>query len=211
VAEELINAIAEMQEDEALRLVRLALEQGEDAGRILAACQAAVGIVGDRFESGEYYLPELIMSGQTLRKISEILKPKLMDGSPASAAGAAGKIVLGTVRGDIHDIGKDIVAFVLQVNGYEVIDLGVDVPEERFVEVVREVRPHVLALSGLLTVAYDTMKSTVEALEQAGLREGLKIMVGGGVIDQTVKESTGADGYGRDAAAAVRLAKEWIC
>jgi methanogenic corrinoid protein MtbC1 len=117
--------------------------------------------------------------------------------------------VIGTVAGDIHDIGKDIVIFMLDVNNFEVIDLGVDVPAEKFVEVVRERRPQVVGLSGFLTMAFDQMKVTVEALQAAGLRDSVKVMIGGAIMDDEVSRYVGADAYGADAPAAVRLATGW--
>ncbi|MBI4329709.1 MAG: cobalamin B12-binding domain-containing protein [Chloroflexi bacterium] len=207
----LVNALVNMQEDEALRIVKEAIDKGADPHGILDACQEAMKIIGDKYEKQEYFLPELVMSGEMLKSISEIVKPKLVAGGKEGGGGARrGKIVLGTVRGDIHDLGKDIVGFMLDVNGFEVHDLGVDVPEDRFVQEVGKVKPQVVALSGFLTLAYDTMKSTVEALEKAGLRKGVKVMIGGGQINEMVKDYAKADGYGSDAMAAVRMAREWI-
>jgi methanogenic corrinoid protein MtbC1 len=143
-----------------------------------------------------------------LRKIGEILKPRLA--AQTDTTKKLGIVVLGTVRGDIHDIGKDIVGFMLEVNGFEVHDLGIDQPEERFVNAVKEYKPQVLALSGFLSVAFDTMKSTIEQVEAAGLREGLKVIIGGGQMDDTVRKYTGADAYGDDAMAAVAFAKETV-
>ena len=204
---ELIEAIANMREDEALRLVEEALERGEDPVQVLAQCQEALAIVGQRFERGEYFLPELIMSGVMMEKIAELLKPKM---ATEGEKKQLGKVVIGTVKGDIHDIGKDIVAFMLEVNGFEVRDLGVDVPEGRFVEAVKEFKPQVVALSGFLTLAYDSMKATVEALKEAGLRDSVKVMIGGGQINEMVVEYSGADAYGKDAMAGVNLAKKWV-
>ena len=118
-------------------------------------------------------------------------------------------MLVGTVKGDIHDIGKDIVVFMLDVNGFEVQDLGIDVPVETFVEKIRTRQPPVVALSGFLTLSYDAMKETVQAIKAAGLRDGVKIMVGGGTVDQQVCEYAGADAFGLDAMAAVSLAKQW--
>ncbi len=208
--EALVSAIADIQEDAVLTLVNEAIEGKRDAGAILAECQQGVKVVGDRFESGDYYLPELIMAGEILKKVSDVLRPRLQEVKVASKAGTRGRIVLGTVRGDLHDIGKNIVAFVLEGNGFEVTDLGVDVPEDEFVEAVKRVKPQVVALSGLLTLAFDSMRSTVEALERAGLRNDIKIMIGGAVVDEMVRKSCGADGYGSNVGAAVRLASEWV-
>jgi methanogenic corrinoid protein MtbC1 len=164
--------------------------------------------VGERYQEGTYFLPELIMSGEVLKKIGEILKPHLA--AKQDETKKLGKVVLGTVRGDIHDIGKDIVGFMLEVNGFEVIDLGIDQPEAKFVEAVKEHKPQVLALSGFLSVAFDSMKSTIEEVEAAGLRTDLKVIIGGGQMDETVRKYTGADAYGDDAMAAVAFAKETV-
>jgi 5-methyltetrahydrofolate--homocysteine methyltransferase len=210
MGEELVKAISEIKEDEAVRLVREALEKGEDPYDILNDCQTAMNLVGERYESGEYYLPELIMSGEVLQTISDIVKPIIQSkNADGGEVAKKGKVVLGTVKGDIHDIGKDIVGFMLDVNGFEVHDLGVDVPEAKFVEAVKEFKPEVVALSGFLTLAYDSMKSTVAALEAAGLKDGVKIMIGGGQMNDMVKDHVSADAFGMDAVAAVRLAKEW--
>lgn len=208
---QIVTAISEIKEDEALRLVQEAINRGEDPAGILESCQEAMHIVGDCYEKAEYFLPELIMSGEILKKISDIVKPKLSDRTVAQGGGKLlGKVVLGTVRGDIHDIGKDIVGFMLDANGFEVTNLGVDVPEDQFVKAVREVKPQIVALSGFLSLAYASMKSTVEALNKAGLRDKVKIMIGGGQINEMVREYVAADGYGISAIAAVRMAKEWI-
>jgi methanogenic corrinoid protein MtbC1 len=209
MSEDLVKAMSEIREDDAIRLVNEAIEKGVDPLSILEDCQEAMNIVGERYEKGEYYLPELMMSGEILQTISDIVKP-VMQGGNSGESSKKGRIVLGTVAGDIHDIGKDIVGFMLDVNGFEVFDLGVDVPKEKFVEKVKEVKPQVVALSGFLTVAYDAMKSTVEALKKAGLRDGLKVMIGGGQMTEMVKEYVTADAFGLDAVAAVRLAKQWI-
>ena len=147
------------------------------------------------------------MSGEILRQITEILEPKLKAGPKAESLG---KIVLGTVFGDIHDIGKDIVRFMLETNGFEVYDLGVDVPKGKFVEKIKEVNPEIIALSGFLTLAYDSMKETIEEIKKAGLREKAKIMIGGGQMDERIRKYVGADAYGEDAVEAVVLAKKWV-
>jgi trimethylamine corrinoid protein len=211
MGEALIKAISELEEDEALRLVKTALDLGENPSSILSDCQVAMKTVGDRFEKGEYYLPELIMSGHVLEKISEVIKPRLDAQSSGKVVNhKKGKVVLGTVRGDVHNIGKDIVKFLLDVNGFEVLDLGVDVPEERFVQAIREDKPQVIGLSGLLTSAYDSMLSTVKAIDEAKLRDKVRIMIGGGQMDQAIADHVGADAYGKDAMSAVTLAEGWI-
>jgi len=205
---ELVKAMSDMKEAEALGIVDDLLAKGEDPQKILDLSSEAMKVVGERYQEGTYFLPELIMSGEMLRKIGDILKPKLAEKTDQQKK--LGVVVLGTVRGDIHDIGKDIVGFMLEVNGFEVIDLGIDQPEEAFVEAVKTAKPQVLALSGFLSVAFDSMKSTIEQVEAAGLREGLKVIIGGGQMDDTVRKYTGADAYGDDAMAAVAFAKETV-
>ncbi len=205
---ELVEAMANMKETDALRIVDEMLEKGEDPAHILDLSSEAMQVVGERYQEGSYFLPELIMSGEMLRKIGEILKPRLA--AKQDQTKKLGTVVLGTVRGDIHDIGKDIVGFMLEVNGFNVIDLGIDQPEEAFVQAVKDNSPQVLALSGFLSVAFDSMKSTIEQVEAAGLRQGMKVIIGGGQMDDTVRKYTGADAYGDDAMAAVAFAKEAV-
>ncbi len=206
--EKLINAIAGNKEKKALKLVEDMLAQGEDPQTVLDASREAMVIVGQRFEDETYFLPELIFAGETLRKIAEIVKPRLQKATTETEP--LGKIVLGTVKGDIHDIGKDIVAFMLDVNNFEVHDLGIDVPAEEFVARIKNTKPEIVALSGFLTLAYDSMRDTVNAIREAGVRDDVKIMIGGGQMDDKVSTYVGADAYGADATVAVRLAKEWI-
>jgi trimethylamine corrinoid protein len=208
MSQKLIDAIADMREEEALKLVREMVEGGSDPMVILEAVRQAMDIVGQRYEKGDYFLPELVLAGEMMNQITDLVKSKVA-ASPQQVK-RHGKVVIGTVEGDIHDIGKDIVAFMLDVNGFEILDLGVDVPPAKFAEAVRDFQPQVVALSGFLTLAFDTMKGTVEAIKQAGLRDKVKIMIGGGQIDEEVKNHTGADAYGKDAVAAVKLVKGWI-
>ncbi len=206
MSETLINAIAEMEDEEAVRLTKTLLAQGTDPVEILSDCRAAMEIVGKRFETGEYFISELILAGEILKSISAEVKPLIkQDG----AAAKAGKVLIGTVKGDIHDIAKDIVVFMLDVNGFAVKDLGIDVPVETFVMAVKDWQPDIVALSGFLTLAYTSMKETVEAIEAAGLRGKVKIMVGGGTVDAQVCTYAKADGWGTDAMTAVSLAKQW--
>lgn len=205
MSQELIDAITEMREDEALKITNQMLEAGAEPIEVLDACSRAMEIIGERFEDGDCFIPELILAGEMLAQISETLKPHLKE---QATQRKYGKVVIGTVEGDIHDIAKDIVAFMLDVNGFEVTDLGVDVPPAKFVEAVNETGAKVVALSGFLTLAYDPMKATVEALNEAGLND-IKVMIGGGQIDAQIREFTGADGYGKDAMTGVKMAKEW--
>jgi 5-methyltetrahydrofolate--homocysteine methyltransferase len=204
----LIEAITEMREEEAVRTAREMLDKGASPLELLNDCREAMAIVGKRFEAGEYFVPELILAGEMLRQISDVIKPKLAESAEASKK--RGKVVIGTVQGDIHDIGKNIVSFMLDVNGFDVKDLGVDVPVQKFVEAVKEFQPEVVGLSGFLTLAYDPMKNTVQALKDAGLRDKVKVMIGGGQMDEKIRQYAGADAYGKDAMAAVALAKSWV-
>ncbi len=203
----LINLMADMQEEEALALVRELMGKGVNPLEVLDAARAAMEVVGQRFERSEYFIPDLMMAGEILREISDMVKPLLEQGQGTTKKG---RVLIGTVAGDIHDIGKDIVTFMLDVNGYDVLDIGIDVPVPIFVEKIREFKPQVVGLSGFLTLAFDSMKKTVEALEEAGLRKDLKIMIGGGQMDDEVCRYAGADAFGRDAVAAVTLCRQWI-
>ncbi len=203
----LIRLIADLKENEALAMVKQKLSESVDPLSLLDDARKAMEIVGKRFESGDYFLPDLIMAGAIIEEISKIVKPHLVKERTETKKG---KVIIGTVAGDIHDIGKDIVVFMLDVNGYDVVDLGIDVPIDTFVSKVKELNPQVVGLSGFLTLAFDAMKKTVEAIEAAGLRKGIKIMIGGGQIDEEVRKYTKADAYGKDAIAAVQLTRQWI-
>ncbi|OGO35887.1 MAG: methionine synthase [Chloroflexi bacterium RBG_16_57_8] len=204
---ELTKAIADLEEKEALKIAKQWLDEGKDPNSILDESRKGMETVGQRFADGTYFLPELIYSGEILKGVSEIVKPKMKEEVKTARRG---KVIIGTVAGDIHDIGKDIVVFMLDVNGFEVIDLGVDVPADKFVDAIKNSDAPVVGLSGFLTLAFDSMKQAVEAIKKAGLRDKVKIMIGGGQIDEEIKKYTGADAYGRDAMAGVALAKDWI-
>jgi 5-methyltetrahydrofolate--homocysteine methyltransferase len=204
---DLVELMADLKEQETLTLARESLDAGVDPVKILEDAKSAMEIVGKRFESREYFIPDLIMAGEILKGVSEIVKPRLKEGNKGTKQG---KVLIGTVAGDIHDIGKDMVTFMLDVRGFDVLDLGIDVPVELFVEKTREFEPQVVGLSGFLTLAFGSMKKTVDALEQAGLRENLRIIIGGGQIDEEVRKCVRADAYGKDAIAAVSLCKQWI-
>lgn len=202
-----VNLLADLKEDEVLKLTKERLDGGEEPMNILDDSREGMAIVGKRFADGEYFLPELVFSGELLKLITEMVKPHL---SGAIDAKKIGKVVIGTVAGDIHDIGLNIVDFMLDVNGFDVTNLGVDVSIEKFVQTMKDTKAPVLGLSGFLTPAFDAMKDTVEALEKAGMRKDIKIMIGGGQMDDEVKKYAKADAYGKDAMAAVALAKQWF-
>jgi methanogenic corrinoid protein MtbC1 len=205
--EKLIGAFTGLEEEEALRFANMMLDSGVDPMEIVGACKDALEIIGKRFECGEAFLPELMMAGEMMDAISAVVKPRLQGQAEAASLG---KVILGTVAGDVHDIGKNIVVFLLDAQDIEVIDLGVDVPPARFVEKIRETGAKVVALSGLLTLAFDSMKATVDAIAEAGLRDQVKIMVGGAPVNEQVRSYAGADAWGRDAVHGVSLAKEWL-
>jgi methanogenic corrinoid protein MtbC1 len=207
MSEELINAITEMREEDALKITTQLLESGTQPLDVLEACRKALDVVGQRFEEGSYFLPELMLAGEMMNQISEIIKPRLAEMPDRERHG---KVLIGTVEGDIHDIGKNIVSFMLDVNGFEILDLGVDVPPQKFVDAIQSFQPQVVALSGFLTLSFDAMKNTVAAIESAGFREKVKIMIGGGQINDEVREYAGADAYGKDAMAGVSFAKNWV-
>ena len=207
MGDELINLIADLKEKETLAMVKEKMSQGADPFSLLDDTRKAMEIVGKRFESGDYFLPDLIMAGAIIGEISKMIKPHIQKERTETKKG---KVIIGTVAGDIHDIGKDIVVFMLDVNGYDVVDLGIDVPVDTFVSKIKEVNSPVVGLSGFLTLAFDSMKKTVEAIEKAGLRQGVKIMIGGGQIDEEVRKYVKADAYGKDAVAAVTLCRQWI-
>ena len=203
---DLVALISELKKKEAIEVTERRLKAGEDPLKILDDGRKAMQIVGARFSEGTYFIPDLVYSGKILGEIAEIIKPVLSQ-SPESKKLA--KIVIGTVAGDLHDLGKDLVTFMLDINGFEVYDLGIDVQPQTFVEKIKEVQPEVIGLSGFLTSVYQAMKDTVDAIAEAGLRDQVKIMIGGGVMDDEVKRFSGADAYGRDAMAAVNLARKW--
>ena len=207
MAQDLITALADLKEKEALEIAQRRLKAGEDPLKILNDARRAMEIVGERFQKSEYFIPELVYSGEILKEITDMVKPKI---TKSTEVKRLGKLVLGTVAGDIHDIGKDIVAFMLDISGFEVYDLGVDVPPQKFVDKIKETNATIVGLSGFLTLAFDSMKETIEAIKAAGLRDKVKIMVGGGLIDEQIRKYTGADAYGRDAAAAVAIARKWV-
>lgn len=200
------EAVIEMREEEALAFAQEFLASNGDPLELLEACRQAMEEVGRRFENQQYFIPELMLGGEILRQVSELVKPVLAQEAPRERLGV---VILGTVEGDIHDIGKDIVAFMLDINGFEVVDLGVDVPPVRFIEALEAHNAHMLALSGFLTLAFDPMKFTIAALTEAGMHDRVRVMIGGGPINEQVQTYTGADAWGADASAAVRLAREW--
>lgn len=206
MTEDLATALADLQEEAALRIVRERLTGGDDPLHILTDARRGMETVGQRFARCEYFLPDLVYSGEILKQIGEIVRPRI---TRTVDTRGLGKVVIGTVAGDIHDIGKDIVAFMLDVNGFQVFDLGVDVPAQKFVEKIVETGAAIVGMSGLLTLAFDSMKATVDAIAAAGLRDRVRIMIGGPQVDEQVRKYAGADAYGQDAMSGVALARQW--
>ena len=203
MSDDLTTAISDLEEEKAVRLAKEHLDAGYDPMAVLASCQEGMMEVGKRFESGEYFISDLMLAGEIFKTATAPLQARIT----AGGGGRKGKVVLGTVKGDIHNIGKDIVVGLLKAAGYEVTDLGIDVPAEKFVEAVKETGARIVGLSGLLTIAYDSMKATIDALNGAGLN--VKVMIGGGPMTAAVQQYTGADAWGTNAQAAVTLANQW--
>lgn len=206
MANDLINLMADLKEQEALAIVRRRLDDGQDPFSILDDSRKAMEIVGKRFAENEYFIPDLIYSGEIAKEVAELVKPKI---AKAREIKRLGKVIIGTVSGDIHDIGKSIVSLMLDVTGFEVYDIGVDQAPQSFIDKIKETGSGIVGLSGFLTFAFDSMKETVEAIKAAGLRDRVKIMIGGGQMNDDIRDYTGADAYGADAMAGVALAKKW--
>ncbi|WP_019225550.1 cobalamin-dependent protein [Dehalobacter sp. E1] len=202
----LIQMTADLEDEKVILEVRRQLDAGIDPVEIFGACQEGMVEIGKRFQKGEYFVSDLMMAGAIFMSVNEIVTPflKVLGSSNAE------KVVIGTVQGDIHNIGKDLVVAMLKAGNFDVVDVGVDVTPEAFVQALQDSGAKVLGLSCLLTTAYDSVKATVAAVEAAGLRDKVKIMIGGGPVDQGVVEFTGADAFGKDAQDAVRVCKELI-
>ena len=185
-------------------LVQNALNTGIPANEILQkGLIVGMDIVGEKMENGDMFIPEVLMAAQAMGFSVEILKPLLAEGETSSA----GKVLIGTVKGDLHDIGKNLVIMMMESAGFEVIDLGVDVEPEKFVEAIKENKPNIVGLSALLTTTMPMMKKSVDCIAKAGLRDTLKILVGGAPVNQAFADEIGADGYAPDAGAACKMAK----
>ena len=189
------------------KLIQEALNAKIPPAKILSdGLVAGMDIVGDKFRRDELFMPEVLISAKAMQAGMNILRPKLIE----AGVKLAGKIVVGTVKGDLHDIGKNLVGMLMEGAGFQVIDLGIDVPTEKFVEAVKSQKPNVLGLSALLTTTMPKMKEVVESLVEAGIRKSLKVMVGGAPVTEKFAKDIGADGYAPDAASAVEKARELI-
>lgn len=206
---ELTEAVVEMREEAALEKTKRMLEEGVDPQAVIEAYRRALEEVGKRFEKEVYFIPELILSGHMMSTALELVKPHLGDRGVQSGS-KLGKVLIATVAGDIHDIGKNMVSMLMDINGFEVRDLGVDVPTEKIVSEAKEFGADVVGLSGLLTLAFDPMKEVVEGLAAAGLKEKVKVIIGGGQMDEQVCSYVGADAFVTDAVSGINICKSWV-
>ncbi|MDI9642821.1 MAG: corrinoid protein [Archaeoglobaceae archaeon] len=203
LGDEFVRALADLDEQKVIEIAKKRIESKEDPFKILEDIRKATEIIGKRFEEGRYFVSDLIMAGEILKQVMELLKPLLGD----KKAESRGKVVIGSVEGDVHDIGKNIVIALLEAEGFEVVDLGVDQPPQAFVDAIKQYNPQIVGLSGLLTEAIESMKRTIDAIKEAGLRDRVKIIVGGGRTSEEVKNYTQADEWADDAAVGVKKIK----
>ncbi|MEM0002167.1 MAG: cobalamin-dependent protein [Desulfurococcaceae archaeon] len=205
---ELVNAIVELDERKSYEIAKRILEETRDPRVVLEAIREAAEIIGEKYEKGEFFVADLILAGEIMKTVSDLARQKLKE--LGEARKVIGKLVIGTVEGDVHDIGKNIVISMAEAVGFEVIDLGVDVPPSKFVEAIKQYQPDIVGMSGLLTVAIDSMKRTVDEITKAGLRKDVKIIIGGGRVDQYACEYVGADAWTTDAAEGIRIMLKWM-
>lgn len=197
------DAIIDLDETSALELAKTLIQNGVDPVEILEKCRQGMSIVGEKFEKGSFFLSEMIMASEIFNQVMEVIRPQLKQTSTRKI----GKIVIGTVEGDVHDIGKNIVIALLEAEGFEVIDLGVDVPASKFIKAIKEHEPDIVGMSSLLTVALETTKKTIDAITEADLRDKVKIIIGGGRIDSHATEYIKPDASTDNAAFGVKLCK----
>lgn len=203
------QAVGDLEEEQVNKIISDFVASNpseEEAQKVVAACQSGMTIVGDRFEQGEYFVGDLIFAGELLTGAIDLLKPVLGSGKSAKV----GTMVLGTAHGDLHDIGKNIFKSMAEAAGFEVHDLGIDVSPDKFVEKVKEVKPQILGMSGVLTLALESMKDTVAALEAAGLRDSVKVIIGGNPVTREAGEQIGADASTNNAAEGIKICQGWV-
>ncbi len=204
---DLANAIADLKEDEVKKIVQDRIAAGTDPLSIVDECRKGMEIVGDRYKNKEYFLGELIMSGEIFKDAMSVIEPRLKAGQ---AGKPLAKMVLGTAKGDIHNIGKDIAGTLLKAAGFEVYDVGIDVPPDVFVQKIKETGAPILGISGLLTPSFESMKQTIQALEAAGLRDRVKVIIGGGIVTEVVRKYVGADAFTDDAPEGVEICRKFV-
>jgi methanogenic corrinoid protein MtbC1 len=206
-SEKLRNALADLEEDTVYEILNEVMAGNRDgAPAALAACQEGMGIVGDRFETGEYFVTDLIFAGELMETAMGIIRPALASGSSQKIA----KMVICTVEGDLHDIGKNIVKAIMEASGFDVIDLGIDTSVQKIVDTVKSEDIKILGLSGVLTLAIDAMKKTVQALIDANIRDKVRIIIGGAPITEDIREYVGADAWAINPQTAVDICRTWV-
>lgn len=208
IKDDLIQSVVELEEEKSYKLVKKLLEEGTDPKEIIELLRKGVETIGDKFCKKEYFLTELVMAGEIFQQAAKILEPALK--ADQKSEKALGVVVMGTVKGDVHDIGKNIFVTLLQSAGFDVYDLGTDVPVEKFVEKIKETNANIVGFSGLLTIALDTMKETTEALKIAGLRDKIKIIIGGLPVDEMWMKEVGADAFTDNAFEGVNIVTNWV-
>ncbi|MEM2273524.1 MAG: corrinoid protein [Candidatus Bathyarchaeia archaeon] len=207
ILDEIKRAIVNLNVEGIQKLCMKAIEVGIPAyDIIIKGFSKGLEIVGEKYEREEYYLAELVVAGEIIKEGMKVLEPHLKSGE----AKKIGKVAIGTVRGDLHDIGKNIVATLLRAAGFDVIDLGVDVPPERFIEAAKEHKPDIIAMSALLTTTMDEMENVIKALKEAGLRDKVKVIIGGAPITEEFAKKIGADAAAKDAIEGVNICKMWM-
>jgi 5-methyltetrahydrofolate--homocysteine methyltransferase len=206
-SEKFYSALSQGKMEEAKKLTQEALDVGEPVEKVLKeGLIAAMDRIGAKFKNGEIYIPEVLIAARAMHAGMAILKPIL-----ANSTGAmTGKVVVGTVKGDLHDIGKNLVVMMLEGGGFDVIDLGIDVPAEKFIDAIKTQQPQVVGMSALLTTTMREMKNTIQAFEAAGMRNKVKVVIGGAPVTEKFAKEIGADGYAPDAASAVDIIKSLI-
>jgi 5-methyltetrahydrofolate--homocysteine methyltransferase len=206
-----LNALAEAiisgKKEDAERITKQALDEGVSPDKVLnEGLIKGMSVVGEKFKNNEFYVPEVLIAARAMKSAMEILRPMLSE----SGVQPVGKVAIGTVKGDLHDIGKNLVAMMLEGGGFQVIDLGIDVGPEKFIQAVTDQEVQIVAMSALLTTTMPSMKVTIDALKEAGVRDKVKILIGGAPVTQAYADEIGADGYARDAASAVDKARELL-
>lgn len=206
--EKIKAAFLSMKRFEAIEVVKEAIKSGEDPFAILTACREGMEEVGKRFETGEFFLSELIYSAEVFKQVSDILEPRLLEG--LAEADSKGVVVFGTPLGDIHDLGKNLIITVMRSQGFTVHDLGVDVPPQRFIDEIQRTDATILAMSALITPAFVSMKEIISLLKEKGLRERIFVIIGGGVTTEFARKELGADAQTLDPTEAIKLCREYM-
>jgi methylmalonyl-CoA mutase cobalamin-binding domain/chain len=204
--ESLIGSVDRANEAEVMEVARKCLDTKVPAEALVKSISEAFNVIGTKYEKGVYYLPELMFAGMTAQKVLDVLSPILAHGGPAQVHG---NVVIGTVRGDIHDLGKNIVSLMLRPSGFRVIDLGTDISPEKFIEAIASEKASILCMSALLSTTREEMRAAIQELKKRGLRNDVKVIVGGGAVDEHFAKEIGADAYGKDAIEAIALCKRY--